>query len=187
MKLMQDFIIIYAVGCLFSWGCLYFCIMIGGQEKLKSPVIRLGASLSWLVVIYFFILLIRGYFIKKAENNKIKEFEGGGIVPKLSNAEMIKETIDNYWVYAVGDDLFDQNASLPIKDSPLCVVYYYTERRSTCESCPIHKLGFGCTLQGSLWSKYAAMCGTGTPRQDMAIKMARLFESIYKEELLGRK
>lgn len=194
MKLMQDVIIIYAVGCLFSYGCLMFCGMLGGQKQLQTNVIRLGASLSWLVVIYFFILLGRGYLIKKAEDKKVKEFESGGIVPPLSDAEMIKDTIDNYWVYAVGDDLFDPDASLPIKDSPLCKMYYKQKRHhemagsytSHCSLCPIHKMGFGCTRVKSLWSIYSGLSVAGKPRQDSAMRMAKLFESIYKEELLGR-
>lgn len=172
------FMQIWLIGCFLSFMALKLCdIMTKGKGKLQPQAFWMGVSFSWLVVIYFTVLMIRGYRLHK---------KSVAIFAKLSDSAMIKTTIDEYWVPATmyGEE-FDPDPCLPIKDSPLCKVYYDTPDKVLdrfqvhCRMCPIHKASFGCTAVG-FYLNYQKS-NPGADRKRRAMILGKVFGDIYNE------
>jgi len=191
MKVIQEITIIWLIGCGLAWLILKLTMFLNkstnkGDGKLGAPAMTMGVTASWFVVLYFIILLIKlGTESKKARKamNTPPPF-----VHRMNNAEMIKQTIDDYWVNAVQFDDFDPEPSLPIKGSTLCQEYHHSKFpvQDRCITCPVYKAQFGCEEQG-FWSMYALPNISAKERREAAVRMAKLFESLYKEESFGRK
>ncbi len=184
MIILKWVLIIYAIGCVLSYAVLKLCDIIG--DIPISPAARvLCIFTSWIPVIYAAKLTLSGTNVTK---------DPIPFVRKLSNAKMLEITLEDYWVKAVQSDSFDRDAKLPIKGSPLCKEYYHSNKQLNklrkvvnCFGCPVHDIGFGCESDKGLWQQYSTISGTNAPRQDAAIRMAKLFESIYKDTLLGKR
>ena len=171
----MEYIMMYLVGCFFSFVTLTMCEFIKGPDsKMDFKSKFLGIVLSWIVTFLFFYFLAQG-FIKKQKQHTTEK----------SDAEMIKETIDNYWVPATmyGRE-FDKNPKLPIKDSPLCRVYFEKKHHhemaggytTHCQECPIHKAGFGCTTVG-FYLRYQKSGPQHRKRSAMIV--GKIFNDVY--------
>ncbi len=167
-------VLIYLVGCFFSFMVLQLCSLVK-KEKLNKGSLILGILMSWLVVFGFIFYLGIGF-----RNHKKKKADEKNAFTKLGDAEMIKITIDNYWVPATmyGEE-FDPEPTLPIKGSPLCKVYYDTNNRILCGNCPIHNASFGCNSIG--FYHHYKNSEPGKDRKRRAMILGKVFGDIYEE------
>ena len=176
--MIKNIFIFYIIGCVLSYAILKLIEILMVKEKgvkpLSGAALLLGVFASWIVVAGAIYQTCVG--IKKARKIEIK-------LAKLSDSEMIKTTIEKYWVPATmyGEE-FDPNPILPIKHSPLCKVYYSHSPLVCCILCPIHKADFGCTSLGlhGFHSKYVNS-SPGVNRKRTAMVLGRIFEDIYQE------
>ncbi|MCP4374007.1 MAG: hypothetical protein GY797_38770 [Deltaproteobacteria bacterium] len=183
MAILVDFLAIWLVGCMLSWCILKFCTFISKGKQLDATSFKIGIGCSWFVVVWFVAMLIKRALNKPVERKTHRP----PFVQGMTDAEMVKYTLNDYWTKAVQFTDFDMNPSLPIKGSPLCMEYYKPKfhPNDRCLGCPIKKAQFGCEETG-FWAFYASINEAGEDRRDAAIKIARLFESIYHELLLNR-
>ena len=116
--IIERFVEVWLIGCFIAFIILNFCDIVG-KDKINSGSFWLGVSFSWIVPFYFALLVFRRYKNIKTQKNK-QHF-----LAKLGDSALVKTTIEKYWVPATKyGEQFDFEPTLPIKDSPLCKVYY---------------------------------------------------------------
>lgn len=167
MEYLRLIIIFWMIGFIPSYLILTICVAME-KKSPGMPVFAIGVVASWFTVSLFLYHLIRSVI-----ETSIKKFN----LNKMSNSDMIKQTIEDYWVPATKyGEQFDPDPKLPIPGSKLCAKYYHTN----CINCPIHKAKFGCTQVG-FFLKYQDS-EHGYVRKRSAMILGKIFSDVFNEE-----
>lgn len=183
--------IVYIIGCVLSYIILRLTtLMAKRKDRLNNNIFLIGVFSSWIVVCYFVILMYKKATGKKIEKTPI--FTG-----IYTDSEMMELTLERFWVNVIKYPNFDNPGKLPLKDSPLCKQYHHPkfQRGYRCLDCPVFQRGFSCMAKNSLFSEYIRKANVvnharrstkstktlEAERVNAAIKVAKIFESIYRE------
>ena len=181
MTIIKAIVIFYGIGVILSFLILKFVDFLHKNDTGIKPFTPLsqiiGIAGSWIVVVYFIRSMIKGMKAEAVKNKNLL----------MEDYDLIKATIDNYWVNAITDPKFDKTGITPLLNSPLCDKYYVYSAflpEDRCRKCPIFKEGHGCLRPNGFFSMYVQYITEHNEpqRKNMAIKIAQIFESVYYKE-----